>query len=209
MVLGVSSRIVFTCALAAGLPAWGQFSSAYRALGQPDLRRNGVNMVQGLEMNGPAGVASDFRHGEVHLYISDARNHRVLAWRDARAFQTGDPPALILGQPSAQSSAPRGIGARGFNTPLGLAVDPANGNRAKIAENVTGSQPSDGCSTLPLAENIAAPVKPSCTSRKLMTRLSTCPSSLPEKSTRSISMRFVVKPSSNDSTSRSGAELRG
>jgi DNA-binding beta-propeller fold protein YncE len=85
-------------------------------------------MVQGLEMNGPGGIASDFRHGEVHLYISDARNHRVLAWRDARAFQTGDPPALILGQPSPQSSAPRGIGARGFNTPLGLAVDPANGN---------------------------------------------------------------------------------
>lgn len=102
--------------------------SAYRALGQPDLRQNGLNMVQGFEMYNPSGVALDARGGELHLYVADSLNHRVLAWRDVRLFQTGDPPELILGQPSPRHSRPLGIGSSGFNVPAGLAVDPSNGN---------------------------------------------------------------------------------
>lgn len=102
--------------------------AAYRVLGQPDLRQNGVNMVQGLELHNPNAVATDFRDGAVRLYIADTRNHRVVAWPDVRTFQNGDPPAIILGQPNPQSAGVLGIGAKGFNGPVAMAVDPANGN---------------------------------------------------------------------------------
>jgi uncharacterized protein (TIGR03437 family) len=101
--------------------------SAYRALGQRDLRQNGLNMVQGLELFAPSGVALESRSGQVHIYISDSGNHRVLGW-DARSYQNGDFPALILGQPDRQRSGPLGIGVKGFNTPAGLAVQPSTGD---------------------------------------------------------------------------------
>lgn len=102
--------------------------SAYRVLGQLDFRQNGVNMVQGLELNGPLGVALDLRGGPVHVYIADTNNSRVLAWSDLRSYQIGDAPALVLGQPGPQYSAPLGIGVKGFNLPASLAVDPKTGN---------------------------------------------------------------------------------
>ena len=109
--------------------AYAQVSqSAYRVLGQVDLRHAGVNRVQGVELNGPLGVALDARGGQVHLYISDTSNSRVLAWADVNSYQIGDPPNLVLGQPGLEFSNPLGIGAKGFNGPTGLAVDPANGN---------------------------------------------------------------------------------
>jgi uncharacterized protein (TIGR03437 family) len=102
--------------------------SAYRALGQRDLQRNGLNMVEGLELRAPSGIALDSRAGQVRVYVSDTGNHRVLAWQDARSYQNGDPPAIVLGQPSRTHSAALGIGAKGFNTPLGLAVQPSTGD---------------------------------------------------------------------------------
>jgi hypothetical protein len=98
-------------------------TSAYRVLGQPDLHQNSVNMVLGVELNAPSGIAIDGRGGQVHVYVSDTRNSRVLAWQDARSYQIGDPPSLVLGQPGPQYSRPLGIGLKGFNAPLGLAVD--------------------------------------------------------------------------------------
>src|SRR5262245_21224486 len=89
--------------------------SAYRALGQRDLQRNGLNMVEGLELQAPAGIALDSRAGQVRVYVSDTSNHRVLAWQDARSYQNGDPPAIVLGQPSRTQSTALGIGAKGFN----------------------------------------------------------------------------------------------
>ncbi len=103
-------------------------SSAYRVLGQVGFQQNGLNMVQGVELYGPGGIALDFRNGQLHIYISDTGNNRVLAWQDARAYQNGDPPALVLAQLGRQFSAPMGIGAKGLNLPQGLAVDPNNGN---------------------------------------------------------------------------------
>jgi len=114
--------------LAAGFAQAQLSTSAYRVLGQPDMRQNGINMVLGVEFNSPSGVAIDARAGQVHIYISDTRNSRVLAWQDARSYQIGDPPTLVLGQPGPQYSKPLGIGLKGFNTPLGLAVDPVTGN---------------------------------------------------------------------------------
>lgn len=103
-------------------------TSAYRVLGQPNLRQNGVNMILGGELNQPSGVAIDARGGQLHLYVADTRNSRVMAWQDVGSYQTGDPPALVLGQPGPQYSKPLGIGNKGFNTPLGIAVDPTTGN---------------------------------------------------------------------------------
>ena len=109
--------------------SWAQVSSsAYRALGQADLRRNGVNGVQGTELYFPSGVALDTRGGQTHIYIADTQNSRVLAWPDVNAYQIGDVPTLVLGQPGPQYSVPLGIGAKGFNGPIGMAVDPATGN---------------------------------------------------------------------------------
>jgi uncharacterized protein (TIGR03437 family) len=120
-------RALFSLTLAGALH--GQFfSSAYRVLGQPDLRQNGLNLVQGVELNQPRCVALDTRGGQTHVYISDSRNARVLAWADVASYQIGDAPALVLGQPSPQSTAVLGIGTKGFLTPIGLAVNPLTGD---------------------------------------------------------------------------------
>jgi uncharacterized protein (TIGR03437 family) len=110
-------------------PAYGQISAtAYRALGQSDLARNGLNRVQGTELFAPGGIAVDFRAATTRLYISDTHNHRVLGWADARAYQAGDPPAIVLGQVSVSDSSPLGTGATGLSLPAGVAVDPLTGN---------------------------------------------------------------------------------
>jgi uncharacterized protein (TIGR03437 family) len=103
-------------------------SSAYRVLGQPDLRQRGVNILQNASLFAPGAVALDQRGPKIHLYVADTTNSRVLAWEDVQNYQTGDPPALILGQPGPAYSAPLGIGAKGFNQPLGMGVDPKTGN---------------------------------------------------------------------------------
>jgi uncharacterized protein (TIGR03437 family) len=124
-----TSRLVAAIALSCGSFVYAQLStSAYRVLGQIGFQQNGLNMVQGMELNSPAGIAIDFRNGQLHVYVSDTGNHRILAWQDARSYQNGDPPALVLAQPGRQFSAPLGIGLKGLNSPLGMAVDPTTGN---------------------------------------------------------------------------------
>jgi uncharacterized protein (TIGR03437 family) len=117
---------VFLAGCSAG---YGQVSSsAYRVLGQADLRHSGLNMVQGVELALPAGVALDARDGQLHVYIADSGNSRVLAWSDFNSYQIGDAPTLVLGEPGPQYSGPLGIGVKGFYSPTGLAVDPLSGN---------------------------------------------------------------------------------
>jgi len=128
-----NKRGAFACAGLAMALAVGPFAtaqtqlslSAYRALGQMDLRQNGTNMVGAGTMASPQGVAVDH---DGHLYVADTSNHRVLAWTSASAFQNADPATLVLGQPNAQQSGPYGLGAKGFDFPQGLAVDPVTGN---------------------------------------------------------------------------------
>jgi uncharacterized protein (TIGR03437 family) len=114
--------------LAAGVADAQLSSSAYRTLGQQDFRQNGMNLVQGVELYSPVGVALDARNSQTHIYISDTGNSRILGWQDASAYQIGDAPAVVLGQPGPQYSAPFGIGSSGFNGVTGIAVDPATGN---------------------------------------------------------------------------------
>jgi len=103
-------------------------SSAYRALGQPDLRQNALNIAQGVELSGPGAVALDVRGGQTHVYVADTQNSRILAWPDLTSYQIGDSPALILAQPGPQYTIRQGIGTQGLSKPTALAVDPTNGN---------------------------------------------------------------------------------
>jgi uncharacterized protein (TIGR03437 family) len=103
-------------------------ASAYRVLGQSDLSQNGLNRLEGVELSAPGGIAIDARGGAVRLYVSDSGNHRILAWPDARSYQAGDPPALVLGQPDPRRSGPLGIGDGGLLSPAGIAIDPNTGN---------------------------------------------------------------------------------
>ena len=52
---------------------------------------------------------------------------------------------------------------------------------------------------------MAALLRPNCTSRRLITRLSTCRKAMPENSIMSISIRRVLRLSSSDSISFSGS----
>jgi uncharacterized protein (TIGR03437 family) len=122
-------RKAFLIAVACSGSMHAQLSaSAYRVLGQPDLRQNGINLVQGVELYQPSGIALDTRGGQTHIYISDTQNSRVLGWADIGAYQIGDAPGVVLGQPGPQYSNLMGIGVKGFNGPIGLAVDPLSGN---------------------------------------------------------------------------------
>ena len=102
--------------------------SAYRVLGQPDLEQRGTNIVQAVSLFTPSGIAVDARNGQVHLYIADTGNARVLAWQAINSYQIGNPPDLILGQSGPGYSVVNGIGTKGLALPVALAVDPQTGN---------------------------------------------------------------------------------
>src|SRR5271169_5021980 len=119
----------YLCLAALVAPCWAANAalslSAYRALGQPDLRQNAINMVGAATLNSPSGVAID---SSGHLYVTDTLNHRVLGWENVASFQNGTSAALVLGQQNFQQTVPNGIGSKGLNSPGGLAVDPTTGN---------------------------------------------------------------------------------
>ena len=73
----VTKAIVFFLAACPLLTAQAPVS-AYRALGQRDLRQSGLNLVEGLELSAPTGVALDTRGGQVRIYVADTGNHRIL-----------------------------------------------------------------------------------------------------------------------------------
>lgn len=124
---------ILACAAAFGPRSFAQLStSAYRALGQPNLNQNGVNLLQGNEFDAPAAVAIDIRNGATHIYISDSGNARVLGWNNVASYQVGNPADVVLGEPSPSSLAGNGTNdSLGFNRssgPFGMTVDPATGN---------------------------------------------------------------------------------
>ena len=112
-------------------PIWlaGQIvPSALRVLGQQNLRENSPNSTDAASMSNPGSQAVDDRNGELHLYVSDTANHRILAWRNVRDFENGTPANLVLGQLSERHTRGRGIGNRGLFGPSALVVNPANGD---------------------------------------------------------------------------------
>jgi len=115
--------LFFAAAVAAQLS-----TSSFRALGQPDLRQNGLNVAEGAELFNPNGLTLDLRGGELHVYVADTGNHRVLGWRNGFDFANGAPADLALGQPSLNHTAPLGIGIRGLVNPVAVAVERSSGD---------------------------------------------------------------------------------
>jgi uncharacterized protein (TIGR03437 family) len=88
------------------------------------------NLVEGREFNAPHSVAVDTSEGNRILYVADLANNRVLAWRNAGAFENGQPADAVIGQRTKFSTLPLGPGTSftsGLNLPTAVAVD-SSGN---------------------------------------------------------------------------------
>ncbi len=100
-----------------------------RVLGHPQaaLKTANPNYVEGKELYQPWGVAVDGSSNPPHLYVADGQNNRVLAWRNASGFATGDAADMVIGQQDLYGTMPQGPGATiqtGVYLPTGLAVSP-------------------------------------------------------------------------------------
>jgi len=81
------------------------------------------NLVLGVELYSPQGIAVDTSGSSPILYVADTFNNRVLAWKNATSatltnLQT---PDKIIGQTNSQSTLP-GVNG-GLSTPTGMLVD--------------------------------------------------------------------------------------
>jgi uncharacterized protein (TIGR03437 family) len=108
-----------------------------RIVGQSVLQQSGVltatapNLVEGREFDNPQAVAVDTSVSPPILYVVDAGNNRVLAWKNASSFTKGAPMAdLVIGQRDFLSTGQQGPAAgtssslsTGFAAPVALAVD--------------------------------------------------------------------------------------
>jgi uncharacterized protein (TIGR03437 family) len=107
---------------------------AVLAFGQIDLTHNSPNEVKPGSLNSPYKIAIDYSRSPFALYVSDQANHRVLVWKDAAHFRTGDPPDLVIGQPDLVTALPNVDSPGGAKptatslfAPRGLAIDPSGG----------------------------------------------------------------------------------
>src|SRR5579872_6036672 len=134
---------ISACAVAAAVletagaqtPASTIFNPApSRIVGQAVLQQQGVltatapNLVEGREFNGPQAIAIDTSVSPPILYVADAGNNRVLAWKNATAFTKGDFADKVIGQRDFLTTVPKGPGTdliTGLSSPAGLAVDNA------------------------------------------------------------------------------------
>ncbi len=106
-----------------------------REVGQPQLLANpfsapntNPNLVEGREFYQPNGLALDTSVNPPILYVSDTRNNRILAWKNATSFTNGKPADLVIGQHDFYSTGSNGpIRGTAFSTglaaPTGIAVD--------------------------------------------------------------------------------------
>jgi len=113
----VVTCLLVLCALAALIGGFGTTlmgaagdTIADRELGQIDMVHNGFNLVDGIGLEIPEGVAVDTSVSPNRVYVADVGNYRVLGWNNAAGFLNGDPADLVIGQPDV------------------FAVVPANGN---------------------------------------------------------------------------------
>ena len=128
--------IAFTCASVCFPQALVPLNPApSRIVGHPQAEQLSVvstapNLVEGRELWGPNGIALDTSVTPNILYVSDTFNNRVLAWKDATGFTSGQPADLVIGQQDFYHTSAQGPGQQfqtGMSSPTGLAVD-SNGN---------------------------------------------------------------------------------
>ena len=126
-------------------PAWAQITLnpvPSRTVGHPvtpQLEQNQVysanpNLVEGREFYQPVGVAVDTTVSPTPIYVSDTGNNRVLGWKDATSFVSGQKADIVIGQNDFFTTWPQGpaLAAHapnqgnplqsGLNSPTGLAV---------------------------------------------------------------------------------------
>ncbi|HTA72085.1 MAG TPA: hypothetical protein VK776_27570 [Bryobacteraceae bacterium] len=90
-------------------------------LQQQAITATAINLVEGREFQQPQAVALDTSASPPILYVVDAGNNRVLAWKNASGFTKGAPMAdLVIGQRDLLSTAPQGPGVNGSNLITGL-----------------------------------------------------------------------------------------
>ena len=98
-----------------------------RVIGHAQLPLTTVspNLVEGRELYAPQGIALDTSVSPPIVYVSDANNNRVLAWKNATGFANGAPADLVIGQKDKFSTLPAGPStafSTGLATPTGLVV---------------------------------------------------------------------------------------
>ena len=135
--------IVFSTVLIAAAPyleaqaAFNPFPSrivGQAVLQQQSITATAINLVEGREFEQPQAVALDTSASPPILYVVDAGNNRVLAWKNASGFTKGAPMAdLVIGQRDLLSTGPQGPAVSGSNLstglfqPVGVTVD-SSGN---------------------------------------------------------------------------------
>jgi uncharacterized protein (TIGR03437 family) len=109
-------------------------AAAVRVWGQLDFTSTGANRVKPCSIGVPHSIAIDYSQQPIALYVSDTSNNRVLIWRDAAHFHSGDPADLVIGQPTlwtsganAESGAAQTPTRTTLAAPTGLAVDQKDG----------------------------------------------------------------------------------
>ena len=119
---GANNRVLeYAAPLASG-------AGAAIVLGQTDFIHKNQNVVTASSLDNPAQIAFDPSTGG--LYVADPVNNRILGWLSAADFTNFEPAALVIGQPDFQSNEidrTGTVGANGFSSPSGVAVD-GNGN---------------------------------------------------------------------------------
>ncbi len=121
------------------LPAQALYRKPVKVLGDPNVIASasnpyavdgiGPNLVEGRELNLPAGVALDNSVSPPNVYIADSGNNRVLGYRYTTQLNPGSVADVIIGQIDRfgnQSSTSNGR-STGLNSPSGMAVD-SSGN---------------------------------------------------------------------------------
>jgi uncharacterized protein (TIGR03437 family) len=109
--------------------------SAVLVWGQTDFSSNGVDQVKPAGMNSPAKVAIDYSHTPFALYVADTGNNRVLVWKDAANFHSGDPADMVIGQPNLYSGSANGD-TPGGQTPTGTSLSAPRGMAVDFAGNL-------------------------------------------------------------------------
>jgi len=107
-------------------------------LGQPLLQTTTItavapNLVEGREFFSPESAAVDTSVSPNILYVADNANNRILVWKNAAGFATGDKADMVIGQRDFLSTSAQGPGvtgvtlSTGLNSPTAVVVD-SNGN---------------------------------------------------------------------------------
>ncbi|HTR62619.1 MAG TPA: choice-of-anchor D domain-containing protein [Candidatus Binataceae bacterium] len=78
--------------------------NASLVLGQGTLANSKINMVDGVGLATPDGVAIDTSVTPNRLYVADPKNNRVLGYTNVKALTNGNPADIVIGQPDLFSS---------------------------------------------------------------------------------------------------------